>query len=221
MVPGHAATSIHPLHRARAGRPARRARPVPIDTGEELLLVARSDGSGPLVEAVQTFTRCRIRTLDEWPGGHWSRSWHQAGQAMAGVLEAIARGPSRPKREGDRSAARFLRQLLRKASTGRSLDAASLASCLRRLPADDRRLLLEALSGEVVDAARAGSVAPLQYAREPLLTENELAREVRRTIPTVRRWRVEGTGPVFVRIERAVRYSRVDLDNWFGQRLVS
>ena len=39
------------------------------------------------------------------------------------------------------------------------------------------------------------------------------------SVATVRRWRVEGTGPVFIRIERTVRYSRVDLDQWLGQRL--
>ena len=62
--------------------------------------------------------------------------------------------------------------------------------------------------------------APLRYASEPLLTEVELASEVRRTVATVRRWRVEGTGPVFLRIERAVRYSRVDLNQWLDERLV-
>ena len=81
-------------------------------------------------------------------------------------------------------------------------------------------MLLEAHSGEVVDSARAGSDAPLEYAREPLLAEEELSSEVRRTIATVRRWRVEGTGPVFLRIERAVRYSRVDVNHWLGKPLV-
>ena len=81
-------------------------------------------------------------------------------------------------------------------------------------------MLLNALSGEMADSARPDSGAPLEYAREPLLTEEEFAREARRTIATVRRWRVEGTGPVFLRIERAVRYARVDVDHWRGERLV-
>ena len=81
-------------------------------------------------------------------------------------------------------------------------------------------MLLEALSGQVADSAQVGSGAPLEYAREPLLSEEELASEVRRTIATVRRWRVEGRGPVFLRIERAVRYSRVDLNHWLGERVV-
>ena len=79
--------------------------------------------------------------------------------------------------------------------------------------------MLEALAGEVVEAARAASGVPLDYVRRPVLTERELASEVRRNVATVRRWRVEGTGPVFLRIERAVRYSRVDLNQWLGKRL--
>ena len=67
--------------------------------------------------------------------------------------------------------------------------------------------------------ARHGSHAPLDYAREPLLTEAELATEVRRAIATVRRWRVAGEGPTFLRIERAVRYSRIDVNHWLGRRL--
>ena len=82
------------------------------------------------------------------------------------------------------------------------------------MPADERRLLLNAVSGEIADAARQDSDAPLVYAREPLLSKVELASEERRSIATVRRWRVEGTGPVFLRIERAVRYSRVDVNHW-------
>ena len=81
-------------------------------------------------------------------------------------------------------------------------------------------MLLEALSGEMADSARTNSGAPLEYAREPLLAEEEVASEVRRTIATVRRWRVEGTGPVFLRIARTVRYSGVDVDHWRGERLV-
>ena len=146
----------------------------------------------------------------------------EAAEAMAGVREAMAHGASRPEPEGDSTASRYLREFLREAqaSTGQTLNAAVLARCLRRLPADERRLLLEALSGEVADSTREGSDAPLEYAREPLLTEEEFATEVRRTVATVRRWRVEGRGPVFLRIARTVRYSRVDVDHWRGERLV-
>ena len=195
----------------------------PIQPGEELVLLAQTDGFNASGKALGSIApECRIRTLDECPAEHWGWSWHQAVEAMAGVCETMARGASHPEPEGNSTASRYLRQFLREAqaSSGQTLDATILTRCLRRLPAGERRLLLEALSGEVVDSARANSDAPLEYGRAPLLTEEELASEVRRTIATVHRWRVEGRGPVFLRIERAVRYSRVDVNHWLGQRLV-
>ena len=199
-----------------------RASPQPLRTGEELVLVAKSDGFNASGHARQGLPGCRIRTLDEMPDGHWGWSLVEAAKTMAGVHEAMARGVSRPQTEGDSTASQYLRQFLReaKASAGQALNATILARSLRRLPADNRRLLLEAVSGELADAAREDSDAPLAYAREPLLTEEELASEVRRTIATIRRWRVEGTGPVFMKIDRAVRFSRVDVERWIDQRSV-
>ena len=141
---------------------------------------------------------------------------------MAGVLKVMDRSASRPEPAGDSRASRYLRQFLREAqaNTGKTLDAAVLSRSLRHLPAGKRRLLLLALSGEMADSAQLGSGAPLEYARTPLLTEEEFANEARRSVATVRRWRVDGTGPVFLRIERAVRYSRVDVVRWSGERLV-
>ena len=211
--------SAAPVPAVRIDTPALR----PIQPGEELVLLAHSEGFNASGKALGSIAPgCRIRTLDECPAEHWGWSWHQAVEAMAGVCETMARGASHPEPEGNSSASRYLRQFLREAqaSSGQTLDATILTRCLRRLPAGERRLLLEALSGEVVDSARAGSDAPLEYGREPLLTEEELASEVRRTIATVRRWRVEGRGPVFLRIGSVVRYSRVDVDHWLGERLV-
>ena len=140
---------------------------------------------------------------------------------MTGVLDVMERGASRPEPACDSPASRYLRKFLRdaRASAGQTLDATVLARLLRRLAAGERRLLLEALSREVVDSKREGSDAPLDYAREPLLTEDELASELRRTVATLRRWRVEGSGPVFVKIVGAVRYSRIDANHWLGNRL--
>ena len=197
--------------------------PVPPRPGEELILVARTDSSGPLLEAFGRWARgCIIRTPDECPPEHWLWPLVEAARAMAGVRNAIARGTARPTPAANPEAAQYFRRLLREAHAygGQPLDAAALARTLRRLPATERHLVLEALSGEAVEAARAASGAPLDYVRGPVLTERELASEVRRNVATVRRWRVEGTGPVFLRIERAVRYSRVDLDAWLGDRLV-
>ena len=211
--------SAAPVPAVRLDRPA----PQPIQPGEELVLLAHSDGFNVSGKALGSIAPgCRIRTLDECPTEHWGWSWHQAVEAMAGVCEAMARGASRPERAVESTASRYLRQFLREAqaSTGQALNAAILTRCLRRSRPGERRLVLEALSGEVSDSARAGSGAPVAYARARLLTEEELASEVRRTIATVRRWRVEGMGPVFLRIERAVRYSRVDVNHWLGERLM-
>ena len=195
--------------------------PVPLLPGEELILAARTDGSGPLLDAFgQWAGGFTIRTPDECPPGHWLWPLVDAARAMAGVRRAIARGTARPTPAGNPEAARYFRQLLHEAHAygGQPFDAAVLARTLRQLPMGERRLVLEALTGEVVDSARAESGAPIEYVRKPVLTERELASEVRRNVATVRRWRVEGTGPVFLRIERAVRYSRVDLDQWLGNR---
>ena len=196
---------------------------VPIHPGEELVLVAHSDGFNVSGKALGSIAPgCRIRTLDECPAEHWGWSLLEAVEAMAGVLDVMERDASRREPADDSPPSRYLRQFLREAqaNTGNTLDAATLSRSLRCLPVGERRLLLEALSGEVSDSARAGSSAPVVYTREPLLTEEELASEVRRTIATVRRWRVEGRGPVFLRIGSVVRYSRVDVDHWLGERLV-
>ena len=215
----HSTRSTAPVPAVRLDTPS----PIPIQPGEELVLIAQSDGFNASGKALESLpSGCRVRTLDECPADHWGRSLLEAAEAMAGVVDVMERGESRPEPVGDSPASRYLRKFLREAqaSSGQTLDATILTRCLRRLPAGERRLLLEALSGEVVDSARAGSDAPLEYAREPLLTEEEFASEVRRTIATVRRWRVDGTGPVFLRIARTVRYSRVDVDHWRGERLV-
>ena len=197
--------------------------PVPIQPGEELILVAQSANSGPLIEAIQQWAPgCIIRSPDECPPGHWLWSLVKAAQVMAAALKAMERGVARPAAAGNPTAAQYLRRFLGKAHTygGQPLDAAVLARALRDLPAGQRHLMLEALAGEGVNSARAASGAPLAYAREPVLTEHELASEVQRNVATVRRWRVEGTGPVFMRIERAVRYSCVDVRRWLAERLV-
>lgn len=36
---------------------------------------------------------------------------------------------------------------------------------------------------------------------------------------TLQRWRMEGVGPLFVRIGRLVRYRRTDLDEWLAARI--
>ena len=202
----------------RPGLPA----PVPLQPGEELILIAKTDDSDALQEAIrQLMPGCTIRTPDECPDGHWFSSVLVAAKAMAQVRRAMGRGTARPTHAGNPGAAQYLRRFLHEAHAyaGQPLDGPVLARALRQMPArEGRALLLEALAAsarEVADSPASG--APLEYVREPLLNGDELANEVRRSVDTVRRWRVDGTGPVFLRVERAVRYSRVDLDQWLDK----
>jgi excisionase family DNA binding protein len=53
-----------------------------------------------------------------------------------------------------------------------------------------------------------------------VFTTSEAAEHVRLGKPTLERLRLIGGGPVFVRLGRAVRYRRVDLDDWLESRRV-
>lgn len=203
----------------RPGLPA----PVPLRPGEELILAARSADSGPLLAALEQWAPgCTIRMPDECPPEHWIWSVLEAAKVMAEVRRAMARGAARPAPADNSPAAQFLRRYIHEAHTygGQPLDAAVLARALRHLPVGQRHLVLEALAAELVDSPRAASGAPLEYARAPVLTEHELATKVQRNVATVRRWRVEGTGPVFLKIAGTVRYSHVDVRRWLAERLV-
>ena len=103
------------------------AAPLPIQPDEELLLVAKSDGFGPLAEVLESIAPgSRVRALGEWPTGHWSWSMLQAAEAVAGVREAMAHRASRPAPAGASTASRYLRQFLREVQgTGPTLDAAT------------------------------------------------------------------------------------------------
>ena len=49
---------------------------------------------------------------------------------------------------------------------------------------------------------------------EDLLTEGEVAELLQVSLPTVRRWRREGSGPPCLEIGRQVRYRRAVVDRW-------
>jgi excisionase family DNA binding protein len=49
---------------------------------------------------------------------------------------------------------------------------------------------------------------------DELLTEADLAKLLKVTVRTVRRWRAEGSGPRALKIGRGVRYRRADVDAW-------
>jgi predicted DNA-binding transcriptional regulator AlpA len=51
-----------------------------------------------------------------------------------------------------------------------------------------------------------------------LLDTNTVAREYGVSPVTLRKWRMTGAGPRFVRLGRAVRYRRAELDAWLSKR---
>lgn len=56
---------------------------------------------------------------------------------------------------------------------------------------------------------------------DPILTTPELAQEFNVAEITLRKWRLGGTGPRFIRIGANIRYRRSDIDAWLAFRTVS
>lgn len=52
----------------------------------------------------------------------------------------------------------------------------------------------------------------------PLMNEHEAARSLSLAVPTLRKWRVHGGGPPFLKLNRAVRYDPSDLSAWLAAR---
>ena len=53
-----------------------------------------------------------------------------------------------------------------------------------------------------------------------LLTQREAALALRLSERTLERWRVQGTGPPFVRLNHSIRYRQQDLDAHVAARVV-
>ena len=53
------------------------------------------------------------------------------------------------------------------------------------------------------------------------VTRPELADEIRIKVQTLAAWACRGEGPSYVRVGRAVRYRRVDVDRWLAERTVN
>lgn len=51
-----------------------------------------------------------------------------------------------------------------------------------------------------------------------LMTVEEVSNYLQVPIRTLYRWRVEGEGPLGIRIGKYVRYRRSDLDSWLADR---
>jgi len=55
---------------------------------------------------------------------------------------------------------------------------------------------------------------------QPLLTQDEVADQLKLSVRTVERLRVSGTGPKFLRILRSIRYRPSDVEAWQTSRIV-
>jgi excisionase family DNA binding protein len=50
-----------------------------------------------------------------------------------------------------------------------------------------------------------------------LLTEEQVAKQLSVSVPTLRRWRLLNRGPRFVKVGSLVRYQPEDLERWLGE----
>jgi excisionase family DNA binding protein len=58
-------------------------------------------------------------------------------------------------------------------------------------------------------------------ARRPHLTTEELATYLKVSVTTVREWRRDGRGPLYIREGTVIRYRETDIDKWERAKLVT
>ncbi len=56
---------------------------------------------------------------------------------------------------------------------------------------------------------------------EALLDEKDVAEVFRISRQTLRVWRMNGRGPIFIRVGRCIRYRREDLDVWLEKQAIA
>jgi hypothetical protein len=49
-----------------------------------------------------------------------------------------------------------------------------------------------------------------------LLTENDISKRLNVSVASLRRWRLQGRGPAFLKVGCLVRYRPEDLDSWIA-----
>ena len=135
-----------------------------------------------------------------------------------GVRLALGRSGSGPCGAERPDAVRHARTCLEwYHSTQGRLTGAGLKRLLRRAHGAQRDALLEALAQGINHAPGDRACTPHGYALRPLLDEAALSRRIHREPPTLKRWRVEGKGPVFIRVGKLIRYSAIDVQAWLGE----
>ena len=53
---------------------------------------------------------------------------------------------------------------------------------------------------------------------ENLLNENEVSKQIRVSLAALRRWRLEGRGPRFIKVGSLVRYRPEELETWLASQ---
>ena len=53
-----------------------------------------------------------------------------------------------------------------------------------------------------------------------LLTEQDVSRQLHVSLATLRRWRLEGRGPKFIKVSSLVRYRPEELEEWLASQPV-
>ena len=81
---------------------------------------------------------------------------------------------------------------------------------IRDLLREIRDLLREAVRKRPGPTPAPGDVPPDRV----MLNEKQVAKELGVSTLTLKKWRWEGKGPEWVKIERTVRYKRSDVDKW-------
>lgn len=75
-----------------------------------------------------------------------------------------------------------------------------------------------ALVETVLEIPKSGVEVPMSGTRPKLLTETEVARFLSVSVAALRRWRLEGRGPRFLKLGSAVRYRQEDVKAWLDSR---
>ena len=183
----------------------------PPDRRMKFLLQERGKAPPSSPEALRRMT---LHTED-FMQDSWSCSIVEKILTATEISQCLNRAAPTPSCVGATQEARHVRTCLEwYRSTRGNVTGAALSRLARQARGEQRGALFEALAQSVGASARHGAHAPLDYALRPLLDEGALAKRLHREPPTLKRWRVQGEGPVFMRIGKLIRYSALDVDAW-------
>ena len=155
------------------------------------------------------------RSTDDYIRDEWAYAIVLRILEASTVRGSLEHAGGAPRSPADPVAVRHARTCLEWAhSTQGRITGAGLKRLLRRAHGAQRDALLEAVAQGINNVPGDSARGPQEYAVRPLLDEAALARRIHRETPTLKRWRVEGKGPVFIRVGTLIRYSVIDVEAW-------